>query len=496
MLFLEIIGILLLLVFFFGITILVHEFGHYLAARLLGFTVETFSIGFGPSLWKIKRKGIVYKIGAIPFGGYVSVPQLDPAAMSRIQTAGKTEAGTNGPANGTAAPPSLPIMPPWKKIVVSLAGAAGNILLAILLAWIVYGVGIPATPAERSAAVGYVAEESEAYEQGLRMGDTILSVNDRPVENWQEVRMETALTRTAELVAHSPEGERKTIVVETEKGAMGEQRVPGVSGRDTCMALRTVPGSPAKQAGIKPGDVIVAFAGQEVLSMAHMIALVEEYRDRQTTVTVRRPNGDEIDLKTFEITPRYDEEEERTLIGIQFNMHAVDHDTIIRPTPREQLAHHASAIFRVLRALTTRGEARAAQGAVGGPVAVILSYWYIVRASVMLAVWFTGFLNVNLAIINLLPIPVLDGGHIVFSLWELITRRPVKTWVVEVLVNICMALLLMLLVFLSIRDVDRMTEMGTRIRRLFRSDASAPAVEAPAVQREPTADNSGNDRQP
>ena len=121
----------------FGLSIFVHELGHFLLARRLGLVVQVFSIGLGPAIWRWRRGGITYKIGLIPFGGYVSLPQLDPAGMAAIQ--GK--AGEGGNEAPLEAEPPLPWMPPWKKVVVSVAGAAGNIVLAFILAWAVYLVG-------------------------------------------------------------------------------------------------------------------------------------------------------------------------------------------------------------------------------------------------------------------------------------------------------------------------------------------------------------------
>ncbi len=467
------------LIFFLGITILIHEFGHYIAARRLGLVVETFSIGFGPALWKKEINGIVYRIGWIPFGGYVALPQLDPAAMGRLQLSEKKEktppddSEADAPATEEKKPP-LPLISPWKKIAVALAGAAGNILMAVILAWVVYAVGMPAGPAERDPTVGYVDDEGEAYRQGLRVGDRVLSVNGKDVGSWREVQNEAVIETEVTLEVAAPDGTAKTIRLATEPGEMGGRRIPGVGGIELCLTLRTRPGTTAEAAGILPGDIFVEMAGQPVTSIPQLNEIVNAHRDREVDVVVLR--GDQ--RVTMKVTPQYDEELERALIGVEFNPRAVDFDTVVRPLPSEQLKHHASAVFRVLHALTTPGRAKVAQGAVSGPVGLILGYWQIVQVSFMLAVWFTGFLNVNLAIINLLPIPVLDGGHIVFALWEGVTRRPVKVWVVEGLVNVCMVLLLALFVFLSVRDVDRVADLGTRVKNLFRQQENVATLEA------------------
>ena len=114
----------------FSFAIFIHEFGHFLAAKLLGFQVDTFSIGFGPALWKKTYKGVEFRISAIPFGGYVALPQLDPAGTAGVQ--GSQTAGEDG-ANGAAVPAP---MANWKKIVVAFAGPFGNIVLAVILAFL------------------------------------------------------------------------------------------------------------------------------------------------------------------------------------------------------------------------------------------------------------------------------------------------------------------------------------------------------------------------
>ena len=133
-----------------GVTIFVHELGHFLAAISFKMFVETFSIGFGPALWKKKIRGITYKIGWIPFGGYVALPQLDPAAMAVIQGSSKNSA-------------SLPEVAAWKKIIVVAAGPAGNVVLAIALAFIISVIPMPPMfQDEGKPVIGMVEKGSEA----------------------------------------------------------------------------------------------------------------------------------------------------------------------------------------------------------------------------------------------------------------------------------------------------------------------------------------------
>ena len=451
------------LILLFGISIFVHEFGHFLAARLCGLVVDVFSIGFGPAIWKRKYKGILFKIGCIPIGGYVALPQLDPSGMETIQKGAKGEA--------QAGQRNLPPIAAWKKIIVSLSGAAGNLLLAVGIAWLVYWIGMPAGPAERSTVVGFVDPQSKAYAQGLRIGDEVLSVNRNRIRKWSDFTMEAALHNEVAILARTPEGEEKALRLPTERGLLGEQSVAGVEGRSLCSVLSVASGMTAAKAGIQGGDTIVEFAGREVFSRAHLIERVNDSLGQTVPIKVtRNVNGKPV-LVTLSVTPEYDASHKQVRIGVVFNTAAVDLDTVVRPRPGEQLRQHAGAIFRFLGALMTPKQARAASQAVGGPVAIIASYWFIVKTSLMLAIWFTGFLNVNLGIINLLPIPVLDGGHIVFSLWEMVTRRPVSARVANGLVNVFAALLIALFVLLSVRDVDRFTPARRLVREVFNGKA-------------------------
>jgi len=462
-----------LLVSFFGLSIFVHELGHFLGARWCGMVVEVFAIGFGPAIWQFRRNGVLYKVGCIPLGGYVALPQLDPTGMSRIQ------GETGDPAH------DLPAISAWKKILVSVAGAVGNILFAILLAWMVYWWGMPAGPSERSSMVGYVDTDSAAYAAGLRIGDTIVSVSGKPTATWTDVRMEAAYHQAVDLAVRTRDGEERMLHLPTARGSMGEQHVPGVDGPSLCMVLRADSDMAAYQAGMRPGDLIVGFAGEEIFSRTHLIKLVSSHEGEEVPVVVKRKVGAREETLTLSLVPERDEALGIVRIGVEFNLAAVEHDTVVHPSPWSQIRGHATAIFRFLGALTSPKQARAASNAVGGPVAILVSYWYIVKTSPMLALWFTGFLNVNLAILNLLPIPVLDGGHICFSLIELVRRRPVPPRLVNAVVNVFAVLLISLIVVLSVRDVDRFTPVGRLVRGLFGGGGAEAPVPAQTQPVEP-----------
>ena len=211
-------------------------------------------------------------------------------------------------------------------------------------------------------------------------------------------------------------------------------------------------GSSAEAAGLRKGDTLLAFDGVPLYSREQLIHMAAAYRDREAPLRLRRG------AETLEVTvrPQYDPTEKRALIGIWFDtIGNVDYDKVVYPRPGQQLRSHAGSIFRLLGAFTDRRQARAAAGTVGGPVSIFLMYWHMVQTSLRMALWFTVFLNVNLAILNLLPIPVLDGGHIVFSAWEWIAGRPAHRFVIGAAYRGFAVLLIALFVYLTYRDTMR-----------------------------------------
>ena len=435
----------------FGATIFVHELGHFLVARWCGMVVEVFSIGFGPAIWRTKRNGVVYKIGIIPFGGYVALPQMDPSGPGDKAAEEKKK--------------ELPRIPPWKKILVALSGVTGNMIFAVLLAYIVFWVGKPSAPHERNCLIGSVNTNSAAYAQGLRIGDEITAVDGEPVRNWDDLTLACAIRTSVRLAVKFDDGE-KSITVPTEKNWMGVRAVDGIGWMNFCSVASVVAGSSAERAGLKAGDTILSLDGIKLYSREHMIQLVNEAGGRELRAVIRR--GDE--EKEAMVTPVYDEQAKRALIGVVFNTMDFDYDMAVHPRPGAQIRDSATMIFRLLRALVTPREAKAASQAVGGPVAILVMYWWTVQNSFMLALWFTMMLNVNLAILNMLQIPVLDGGHIMFSLWELITRRPLSARFVHLVMNAFAGLLIGVFLLLTYRDFARMI-----VPMFFRGPA--PAVE-------------------
>ena len=353
----------------FSFAIFIHEFGHFLAAKLLGFQVDTFSIGFGPALWKKKIKGVEYRISAIPFGGYVALPQLDPAG-----TAGVQGSQTEGDANaGESDAEPLPPVSNWKKIVVAFAGPFGNIVLAVVLAFVL-SVAPGARFGQLSTEIGDLVKDGPAAKGGMQVGDRVLSVNGNAVKTWPDLLTEVQIV-----------GEKQAAEFVVDRGG-------------TNVVLSITP----QRDEVTGGCLIMAYS---------------------TTNNV----------KTAAWMPDR--------------------------SPWKQLAWDAGSMGRVLKALVTPKESKAAAKSLGGPVMIAEGLYHQVRRDGWDAIGFLRFLNVNLAVLNLLPIPVLDGGLILFSLLALIFRRPVPRKIVDGLSMVFMYLFLALMITLVWRDVARSRRM-------------------------------------
>ncbi len=512
----------LVLIFLFGFSIFIHELGHFLAARWCGLVIKTFSIGFGPALWKRTVGGIVYKIGMLPFGGYVALPQLDPSGMDKLQ--GKQEPGEESEA--VEVEEQFPPVAAWKKIVVAVAGPCGNILLAIVLAWVIF-MHPGGITAENNTDIGFVPTNSVAHAVGLRAGDRVLAVAGATVGTWDELLEEALLRRDEDgIVALAVERDGRTFTLDlTIPGPREGMPLGGVAPGYEVVMVRLAPDDHATRDGLQLGDVIRKLDGRRVVSRSHLESLMEgrdgetatlalEREGRALTLDVQLPftgvghnlaplvgrtvpgsaaaaaglrSGDEVltyngiivtgrqhlsdlvqahggqeaelellrggERRMVLVTPRYEPEAERYLVGIEW---AFDPGVpwMRYKRPWAQVRNDARGILRILRALVTPGEAGNAGAALGGPVMIFAALWAAIRVSLLNAVGFLRFLNVNLAMLNLLPLPILDGGHVVFALWEVVTRRKPHPRLVSILVNAFAILLLGTFLFLTVRDVD------------------------------------------
>ncbi len=359
------VGAIVACILLFSFAIFIHEFGHFVVAKWLGLRVDRFSIGFGPALWKKTVGDVEYRISAIPFGGYVSLPQLDPEGTRALEGGGDDDE------------PPMKEATPLVRIAVAFAGPFGNIVLAVILAFVLAAVP-GARFGEMPAEIGDVLPDGPAAAGGMLPGDRVTSVNGHAVRTWTEMQTEVQI------------------------------------------------------AGQKAAEFVVTRGGTNV---------------------------------TLSITAKRDEASGACFILALSTTNGVKAAAWMpERNPLKQLAWDAGQIVRILKALVTPKEAKSAAKALGGPVMIAEGLYTQVRRNGWDALGFLRFLDVNLAILNLLPIPVLDGGLILFALFELLFRRKPPRKLTDGLSMAFMWLFLALMVTLVWRDV-------TRSRRMHRAAA-------------------------
>lgn len=412
-----------------GPLVALHEFGHYIVARLCGVQVQTYSIGFGPKLfgWTSKRSGIQYQLAAIPLGGYVKM--LD----------GRSE----------TVPDELKSVAfdhqhPLKKIAIVAAGPVMNFLIAIGLFWVLF-----LFPSEQlNTRIGKIIDDSPAAASGLVVGDKIVSIDDKPVDTWQETAYALAARMGESTAIHVGIERDGQIAQESVEVARFMQQSNGRrEPNDPLNSLGVLPYQPViapivgevvadgagAMMGLQVGDAFTAINGEPINDWLSAAQIIQNNPETMLHVTVMR-QGNPLDLK---LMPRAVETRSGVVgqLGIRPK---VDSDQLI-PSEYRMTIHYGAreaftqAIRRTydLSAMTLNAMGKMITGLIGienlsGPITIAEVSKTSFELGFKEVLSTAAIISLSLAVLNLLPIPVLDGGHLVFYTYELIMGKPMS----------------------------------------------------------------------
>jgi regulator of sigma E protease len=415
----------------FGASIFFHELGHFWTARKLGMKVDEFAIGFGPKIYSWKRDGIEYSLRWIPAGGFVKLPQMITAEALEGQSAEK-----------------IPPAPPLHKILVAVAGPFMNIVFAFAIATVIYFVGLPVPVSQ--PIIGSVDPASTEGRLGIREGDRVVMVDNKPIKSWDDVMEFTMLARTNLIpVVIEHVGVSNTYNLTAKVNEVIGLKVLNLDPREHPIVGAVESGMPAAAAGLQSGDKILSVNGISVPGQSQMIELISKSAGKPCEIVFARKN----EKKSVIVAPQYDPANKRARIGIVFSagVYEVQH-----PTPWLQVKDVCAKMAATFSALAHSKQTGVGAKDLSGPVGILAVLASQVNSDYRLALSFLVLLNINLAFINLLPIPVLDGGHILIAIIEKIRRRPLSLKFVEYTTTGFAVLLLSFMLYVTIfGDIKR-----------------------------------------
>lgn len=429
-----------------GVLIFIHELGHFLVAKYSGVGVEKFSLGFGPKLFGVKKGETEYRLSLLPLGGYVKMVGESPGET--ISDEDRLRSFNHQPVLNRAA--------------IVAAGPIMNLVLAAVLLPLIFMIGIQ-LPAylEQPVIVGFVAPGEAADKAGIKTGDAIATMDGHPIHDWEEFLEEFALNPGKRMKAGVVrEGKllHLDIVPDTsEKTGVG---YGGVYPPMKPLIGDVSEGYPAKAAGITAGDLIVSVDGKPLIHWAELEDIIHKSGEKKVFVVDRA--GETL---TFEVTPKFNEDANVFLVGIARKEDYITRkygliDSIVKGYDAGE--EMTERLYLVVKGLVA---GQYSLKTLGGPIMIAQVAGKAAETGLAEVLSLMAFLSLQLGIINLFPIPVLDGGHIMFFGLEAIKGKPLSERFMAICQQVGIALLIGLMVLVTYNDILRI--FGDKIAAIF-----------------------------
>jgi regulator of sigma E protease len=420
-----------------GIMVLVHEWGHFIVAKSFGVRVEIFSIGFGPRLWGYKRGDTDYRVSALPLGGYVKM------------------AGDNPLEERKGDPDEFMSKPRWQRVLIALAGPVMNVVLSVVLfaGIFMYGSKQPAY-LDKPMVLAGVLPDSAAEKAGLAAGDRIVQINGKRNPTWDEARLELMSTLPGHSLSVRADRNGQQLELSVPAGQAYEE-IFGYPA-DRLLIGSVSPGMPADAAGLKEGDQVLKVDGKDLVSPLQFPTLVQQSQGRPLNLEILRGGQTvPIDVRAQQVSVKNGVGRWQIGIGIQSG------DLVERRlSPVSALVESVSTNAMMARQIVYvvielfRGNMSLKQ--LEGPLGIARESGRAAREGFAELLGLMGMIGMNLAVLNLLPIPPLDGGHILLLFIEGTIRRDLSVRVKERFVTVSMVFLLLVFAIVMYNDVLRL----------------------------------------
>ena len=426
-----------------GVLVFVHELGHFWIAKLCGVKVLKFSLGFGPKLVSKQWGETEYLVCAIPLGGYV-----------QMLGEGGGERGEEAELTAEEVSRSFAHKPISQRLAIVSAGPIMNLLLPLVVLPISFMIGVQMpTYVEQQPCIGYVVSATAAADSGFVAGDCILAVNQQPVDTWNDTN-KSFVTNAGDPLTFEVMRNGRTIELQVaeENNSLEGLQALGLLPQQLAQVGGLQPGMPAEKAGIVAGDLILQIGDAEIVSWYDLKAVIQKVGQNPVQVLLDR-NGQNLSV---ELVPEQREDGGDFLIGIA----PMQDSTLQRFGLIGAFQEGATRTWELIE-LTVVFVQKLFTGSVsakniGGPITVVQVAGQAAQTDLSAIFSVLAFISIQLGILNLLPIPILDGGHILFYLVELIIRRPVSVRAREMAQQVGMAMLLMLMVLAFYNDIIRL----------------------------------------
>ncbi len=431
-----------------GILVFIHELGHFIMAKLSGVGVLKFSLGFGPKLVGIKRGETEYLISALPLGGYVKM--VGESTDEEVSQEDNEKSFANKPLS--------------KKAAIVVAGPIMNLVLAFALLPLIYLIGIQ-IPAylDKEPIIGYVVKGEIADKAGLKKGDIILSIDDESIKNWEELNTAIISNPNRSLkLKIKRDGALKEILFTPEASSRTGGGIAGFLPPVSPAVGGLNKGLPAEKAGLKIGDTILSVNGVKIDHWIELQQAIQNNKAEEKLLLIKRGS----ETFTVSIKPEWNDDIKAYVIGISPLQETITRRygpvwAVIEGT--KKMGELTIMTFVIIKKLFV-GEISIKT--LGGPLMIAQVAGQAAESGLTALLSLMAFLSLQLGILNLLPIPVLDGGFLVFFGIEALRGKPISEKVMTIVQNIGIGLLVLLMVFVTYNDVMRLDIIGF-LRRLI-----------------------------